>query len=114
MSAGYSLLLAIAVSLGLSAIVVAVLSSPMKRLLATLCTTGEASQFWVSFTSIMLFLAPLTFTMLSISPRDYLEAAQVLRSTLLASLFGAGIALMVIGFKLADARPREKTIAPTH
>jgi len=72
MSAGYSLLLAIVVSLGLSAIVVAVLSSPMKRLLATLCATGEASQFWVSFTSIMLFLAPLTFIMLS---RPYEKAA---------------------------------------
>jgi hypothetical protein len=44
--------------------------------------------------------------MLSVSPRHYVEAAHVLRSTLLASLFGAGLALMVIGFKLADARPR--------
>src|SRR6187402_131804 len=108
MNAGFSLLLAIVVSLGLSATVVAVLWTPLQRLLATLCKSGEASQFWVSFTSVMLFLAPLTLTMIVISPQDAPGAAQVLRSTLLASLFGAGLSLMVVGLKLVDTQPRDE------
>lgn len=107
MNAGFSLLLAVVVSLGLSAIVVAVLWTPLQRLLATLCKSGEASQFWVSFTSVMLFLAPLTLSMIVISPQDAPGAVQVLRSTLLASLFGVGLSLMVVGLKLVDTPPRD-------
>jgi hypothetical protein len=98
-------LLAIVVSLGLSAVLVTVLSKPLGLLLRTLCYTGEASQFWVSFTAVMLFLVPLLFAMLPVSPGVTQEAPRVLRAAILANLLGSGLALLFVGLKLSGARP---------
>ena len=111
MSAGLSLLLAIVVSLGLSAILVYVLSVPLQRVLNVLCTTGEATQFWVSFTSVVLFIAPLLFAVYAVFPESGHEAAQVIRRTLLATLLGSSTALMAVGLKLTGATPAPRTAA---
>lgn len=106
MSSGLSLLLAIVVNLGLSVILVYVMSVPLRRVLNALCESGEATQFWVSFTSVMLFIAPLLFAVYVVSPDAGLGAAQIVRRTLLATLFGASTALLIVGFKIAGAAPR--------
>ena len=111
MSAGLSLLLAIVVSLGLSAILVYVLSVPLHRVLNALCTTGEATQFWVSFTSVMLFIAPLLFAVYAVSPEAGLGAAQVVRRTLQATLLGSSVALTAVGLKLTGATPPPRATA---
>lgn len=110
MSAGTSLLLAIVVSLCLSAVLVYVLSKPLRRVLDALCTSGEASQFWVSFTAVMLFIAPLVFSIAALPPEGGLDGVRVMRSTLLATLLGASAALLVVGMRISGASPR---VSPT-
>lgn len=105
MTAGSSLLLAVVVSLGLSSVLVVVLTGPLQKVLGTLCPTGEASRFWVALTGVMLFITPLLFSMMATEPRNGLAAAEVLRSTLIFSLLGAGLALTVVALKLAPAKP---------
>lgn len=105
MNAGLSLAMTIGVSLGLSTILVRVLGTPLRQVINALCTSGESTQFWVLFTSVMLFIAPLIFALYTLSPDAGLTAVQVLRSTLLATLFGVSTALLVVGIKIARASP---------
>ena len=106
MSAGLSLMLAVVVSLGVSAILVWVLSKPLHRVLDALCSSGESSQFWVSFVSVMLFVGPLLLSVVVFSPLDGQDAVRVLRTSLVATLFGAFVALMVVGLRISYAAPR--------
>ncbi len=106
MNAGLSLMVAVVISLILSTILVYVLSAPLRRVLAALCSSGEASGFWVSFTSVMLFIAPLLFVVFTVRPGSGLDVVSVTRTTLVAALLGAFLSLLVVGFKIADASPR--------
>jgi hypothetical protein len=103
-----SLLVAVVLSLGLSAILVYVLSAPLRQVLNALCASGESSRFWVSFTSVMLFIAPLLLAVLAISPRADFAVAQVLRTTLISTLLGSSLALTVVGLNIASSTPRPK------
>ncbi|SRR5258706_7994392 len=106
MSPLLALVTAILVSVTLSTILVKVLSEPLHQLLVQLCPTGEASRFWVSFTAVMLYVAPLLFAVYFPSLRDGAQLASVLRATLESALFGAFAALLVVGYKIAGARPQ--------
>jgi len=105
MNAGLGLAMTIVVSLGLSTVLVQVLRQPLRQVINGLCSSGESTQFWVAFTSVMLFIAPLLFALYSFGPESDLDAVSVLRSTLLATLFGALTALLVVGIKIASASP---------
>lgn len=105
MNAELGLAMTIGVSLGLSTILVRVLGTPLRQVIDSLCSSGESTRFWVSFTSVMLFIAPLFFALISFDPAPRFPAVWVLRSTLLATLFGATAALLVVGFKIARASP---------
>jgi hypothetical protein len=113
MNAGLSLLTTVAISLILSTILVNVLAVPLRRVLAALCSSGEASGFWVSFTSVMLYIAPLLFAVFTVRPGADLDVVSVARTTLVATLFGAFLALLVVGFKIADASPRNTPNQPS-
>ena len=106
MNAGLSLAMTMGVSLGLSAVLVRVLGTPLRQVINALCTSGESTQFWVSFTSVMLFIAPLFFALYTLSPDAGRDVVQVLRSTLLATLFGASAALLFVGLRIASATPK--------
>jgi hypothetical protein len=106
MNAGSGLAMTIGVSLGLSSILVWVLRMPLRQVINALCTSGDSTQFWVAFTTVMLFIAPLFFALVSFGPAAGLDAVQVLRSTLLATLFGASTALVVVGLRIASATPK--------
>jgi hypothetical protein len=104
MSALMALVIAILVSITLSTILVRVLSQPLHQVLAQLCPTGEASRFWVAFTAVMLYVAPLLFVVYFPSLNDGADVATVVRATLAAALFGAFAALLVVGYKIAGAK----------
>jgi hypothetical protein len=93
-------------SLLLSTVLVRVLSTPLRSILKQICPTADAGQFWVAFTSVMLYVAPLFFAVFSQSLIDGVEIAQVVRQALVAALFGAFAALLVVGYKIASARPQ--------
>jgi hypothetical protein len=106
MSALMALMTTIVVSVTLSTILVRVLSQPLHQLLVQLCPTGEASRFWVAFTAVMLYVAPLLFAVYFPSLENGAQLASVMRATLEAALFGAFAALLVVGYKIASARPQ--------
>ena len=106
MTALMALLLAIAVSVTLSTVLVAVLSRPLQSILAQLCPSADASRFWVAFTSVMLYIAPLLFAMFFSSFDSNTDVAWIMRSTLVTTLVGASAALMVVGYNIAKSRPR--------
>jgi hypothetical protein len=54
----------------------------------------------------MLFIAPLFFALASFGPTYRIDAVDVLRSTLLWTLFGASVALLTVGLKIATATPK--------
>jgi hypothetical protein len=106
MNAELGLAMTIGVSLGLSTILVWVLRRPLRQVINALCSSGESTQFWVAFTTVMLFIAPLFFALFTFDPAPRFPAVWVLRSTLLATLFGASTALLVVGIKIASSTPK--------
>jgi nitroreductase len=100
------LCLSMLLSLLLSAVLVRVLSTPLRSILTELCPSADAGSFWVAFTTVMLYVAPLFFAVFSQGLNDDAEIAQVVRQALVSALFGAFAALMVVGYKIANAPRR--------
>jgi membrane-associated phospholipid phosphatase len=109
MNALMGLMLTVTVSLMLSTILVKVLSHPLQSILAQLCPSTDASRFWVAFTAVMLYIAPLLFAMFFSSFEPVQDVAALVRSTLVTTLVGASAALIVVGYNIANARPRVKS-----
>ncbi len=101
-----ALLADLSVSLALSTVLVAVLARPLRLILRQLCPTGDVSVFWLVFTGVMLYLTPLMFAVLSLLTATVLEPVPVISAALVAALFGAVAALLVVGYQVANARPR--------
>jgi len=104
------LTIALVVSLVLSTILVVVLVKPLRLVLATLCERGEGVPFWVAFTSLMLYLAPLFITVVR-QGGSHLEAesaAEIVRMSLSTAVLGAFIALLPVGWQIARARPVDR------
>jgi len=99
-----SLLLAIAVSLLVSTSTLIAIIRPLRRVLGVLCKSGESTPFWVAFTMVMLYIAPL-FLAVFWSPIFDSSAVYVVRNALGSALFGTFVGLIVIGSKIAGARP---------
>lgn len=106
MSASFALIAAVAVSLALSTALVFILTRPLRLILAHLCTGADATQFWVAFTGVMLFLAPLLMTLLWLPTQALIATADVLQGSLRSSVFGALAALLIVGWQISRARPR--------
>jgi drug/metabolite transporter superfamily protein YnfA len=99
-----SLSLSILLSLLLSTVLVRVLSLPLTSVLSQICPSADAGRFWVAFTAVMLYIAPLFFAVFWESLVTDADLAQVVRQTLVSALFGAFAALLVVGYKIAGAR----------
>jgi hypothetical protein len=99
----YSLISAIAVSLLVSTAILLTIVKPLRQILAQLCKSGEATPFWVSFTIVMLYVAPLFFAVMW-APIFNSTTVHALRTALVASLFGAMVGLLIVGYKLANVR----------
>lgn len=104
MSNLHNFVIAIGISLLVSSAVLLVILQPLKRVLALLCQSGEALPFWRSFTIVMLYAVPLFFSTLWTSFGD--DVIQIVRTALIASLFGMIGGLVIIGFKVGSAKPR--------
>jgi hypothetical protein len=109
--------IALAVSLTLSTIMVAVLARPLRLVLSTLCERGEGVSFWVAFTSLMLYLTPLFVTVVRHGGMhlELAPMAEVLRVSLSTSVLGAFVALLPVAWQIAHARPRSLgALNPAH
>lgn len=98
-----ALLTAIGVSLLVSTVIVVALAKPLRQILAMLCKGGESTSFWVSFTAVMLYVAPL-FIAVFWTPIFDTTPVHAFRTALVSALFGAFAGLLVVGNKIATAR----------
>ena len=96
------LVTAIAVSLALSSAILLAIAGPLRRVLALLCKDGESTPFWVAFTAVMLYIAPLFFAVFW-TPIFQTDLVLAFRSALVSALFGAFAGMLVIGYKIAGA-----------
>jgi hypothetical protein len=100
-----ALALAISVSLIVSSIVSLAMTGPLRIVLKQLCLDSNATAFWIPFTTVMFYVAPLLFTMMFESAVIVPDLVPTLRTALAASLFGCFAALLVVGYQIARARP---------
>ena len=81
-----------------------VITAPLRTTLRRLCLDENASAFWVPFTNVMLYIAPLLFTV-QFANLYCPNLADTLRTALSTSLFGGFAALLVVGYQISRARP---------
>ena len=100
-----ALSIAVTVSLFLSTSISVVMMRPLRGVLNQLCAGSEATRFWLSFTTVMLYVTPLLFTLLFLGTVIVADVVNIVRTALAASLFGTFAALLVVGYQIARARP---------
>jgi hypothetical protein len=105
-------MLALLLSLMLSAILVATILTPVRAVLGRLCPSEPAVAFWTRFSVLMLFLGPLIVTLLFGIPAA--EAVQGNAVTALvriacASLTGGFLTLGGIGIRIGTLRIAART-----
>ena len=98
----------VVVSVLVSSVLVASLMKPLRGVLDQLCPGSGATAFWLTFTTIMLYVTPLLFTVAFPNPVPVPDLVNMVRSTLASSLFGSFAALLVVGLQIARARPPSK------
>ncbi|MBV2095077.1 MAG: hypothetical protein G8D61_01300 [gamma proteobacterium symbiont of Ctena orbiculata] len=89
----------IAISLGISLTVISLLKGLLTEVLSETCGTERRAAFWVMFTQLMLYLAPLLIVIYFI-PTDPVSDKNLLlalKDTLFYSLLGMFLGLAVIG-----------------
>ena len=94
-------LLAVAVSIVISCVVLSVMLKPLRSILAQLCAEATGTQFWLSFTAVMLFLAPLLVTLVGFDPATASTGLGVVRRAAIGALAAAIAALLVIGQRIS-------------
>jgi hypothetical protein len=99
-----ALVLAVLVSLSFSTLVALVITGPLRAVLRQLCLEDNASAFWIPFTTVMLYITPLLFTVLFLNVLTP-SLVDTLRIALASSLFGGFAALLVVGYQISRARP---------
>ena len=100
-----ALSIAVTVSLFLSTSISVVMMRPLRGVLNQLCPGGDATRFWMSFTTVMLYVTPLLFTLLFLGTLIAADVVNIVRTALAASLFGSFAALLVVGYQIARGRP---------
>jgi len=105
MSQLLALSIEVTVSLFLSTSISVVMIRPLRGVLNQLCPGSDATRFWMSFTTVMLYVTPLLFTLLFLGTVIVADVVNIVRTALAASLFGSFAALLVVGYQIARARP---------
>ena len=108
MDAAFHLLAAALTSVGLSLVVLRVLSWPLRQLLARLCPDEAAASFWLRYVQLMLTLVPLLVAMWIDRIAADNAPLEAFRMVLMASLAGLLLGLYAVGRRLAQfvATPR--------
>ena len=105
MSQPFALCISVIVSLCLSTSIAVVMMKPLRGVLNQLCPGSHATNFWMSFTTVMLHVTPLLFTLLFVGTVTLADSVTIVRTALASSLFGAFAALLVVGYQISRARP---------
>lgn len=111
-------LLELALSLAISTFILTLLQPVLREMLRELCRGESRAAFWSTFTRLMIFIAPLLVVILftrASHPGD-IVLVKALRDTLLHTLFGQFIGLLIIGKVLLNFSRRSDTemLAPRH
>lgn len=102
MSPLVQLLLASLVSVSLSLGVLRLLSPPLMRVLSRICPDEAAAAFWLSYTQVMLTIAPLLATLAADGFVGTDHPLAAIRLTLMAALVGLLIGLYAVGRRLGQ------------
>lgn len=94
------LLAASLISVSLSLAVLRLLSQPLARVLARICPDEAAAAFWLSYTQVMLTIAPLLATLAVDGFVGTDRPLAALRLTVMAALVGLLIGLHGVGRRL--------------
>jgi hypothetical protein len=101
-----ALVITVALSLSLSAVIWIFLARSLRAVLQKLCPDPVSTRFWMAFTALMLTVTPLFFTLSFSDTAPMSTISTVVRTGLASSLFGSGAALLVVGYQIAKGRPR--------
>ncbi len=91
--------LEIAISLGISLIVISLLKPLLTDVLIETCGTEKRAAFWGMFTQLMLFLTPLLIV-IYFAPTDVISNSSVvlaIKETLFRTLLGVFTGLAIVG-----------------
>lgn len=104
----------IVLSLALSIAVLLRLQSLMRRIGDKVCEDGGmATEFWISYTQLMMLIAPLMLVAWLNGPGTYAAPVEQLRSSLANVLFGQFLGLALVGRAVWNAFVRKsKPAAP--
>ncbi|HEX8961482.1 MAG TPA: hypothetical protein VF801_00655 [Rhodocyclaceae bacterium] len=91
-------LLSVAISLS----VLHVLSRPLVNVLARICPDEQAAVFWLTYSKIMLMIAPLLFVLILDLFTHFSNPLDNLRFALVSSLGGMLMGLYAIGTRLGQ------------
>jgi len=102
MNAYIQLFAASLISIAISFTALRVLSSPLMNILSRICPDEQASAFWLSYTKVMLMIAPLLLVLMVDMFAHFSNPLDSLRLALIAALGGLLIGLHSIGKRLGN------------
>lgn len=102
MNAYIQLFAASLISVAVSFAVLHVLSSPLMNILGRICPDEQAAAFWLSYTKVMLMIAPLLLVLIVDMFAHFSNPLDTLRLALTAALGGLLIGLRSIGKRLGQ------------
>lgn len=102
MNAYVQLFSATFISIAVSFAVLRVLSGPLMNVLARICPDEQAAAFWLSYTKVMLMIAPLLLVLAVDLFAHFSDPLGNLRLALMAALGGLLIGLRSIGKRLGQ------------
>lgn len=94
------LLLEILISVAASMVVLRILTEPLLRTLERVCPDDQSASFWLTYSRVMLVLAPLILVLLVDSFSRYSNPLDSLRLTVLAALGGLLVGMFLLGKRL--------------
>ncbi|TVO67054.1 hypothetical protein [Denitromonas ohlonensis] len=99
----YVLLLAeVLISIAMSLAVLHVLSRPLLNVLGRVCPDEQAASFWMSYTQVMLMIAPLLLVLVVDMFSHFSSPIDSVRLALMAAFAGLLIGLHSIGKRLGQ------------
>lgn len=102
MNAYVQLLAVSLISVAVSFAVLHALSSPLMNILSRICPDEQAAAFWLSYTKVMLMIAPLLLVLVVDMYAHFINPLDSVRLSLVAALGGLLIGLHSIGKRLGQ------------
>lgn len=88
------------ISLGASLLIIALLNRALRNVLSDLCPTPAQVSFWVTYSRIMLILAPLWVVFVADIFVDNQDLYESVRNALIAALSGLLLGLLRLGNRI--------------